>query len=96
MKDLDTTHAANLSEGTKNIKELIKSNIQKNTELTKKTAEKLQGQFNKQLKAYNEKDKKVDKAYSIFVNNFNQNEEHFRNGEGSQMEKDLWFFQYQY
>jgi hypothetical protein len=45
---LDITHATNLAESTKLIKELIKENIHKNTDLVKKTAEKQQVLFNKQ------------------------------------------------
>jgi len=48
LKDLDVTHANNLSETTKSIKALIISNIAKNTDLIKKTAEKMQSQFAKQ------------------------------------------------
>ncbi len=40
--------------------------------------------------------KLTDKAYDIFIANFEVNEENFRNGEGSQLEKDLWYTQYQY
>jgi hypothetical protein len=40
LKDLDLSHANNLAETTKSVKELIKDNIGKNTELIKKTAEK--------------------------------------------------------
>ena len=40
--------------------------------------------------------KATDKAYDVFVANFEQNEENFRNGEGSQLERDLWYTQYQY
>jgi len=47
LKDLDVTHASNLLEATQQMKELIKQNIQKNTELLKKTAEKIQVAFNK-------------------------------------------------
>jgi hypothetical protein len=96
LKDLDVTHANNLAETTKQIKDLIKDNIFKNTEVIKKIAEKMQSTFNKQQKVYLEKMKLTDKAYANFVANFEQNEENFRNGEGSQLEKDLWFMQYQY
>ena len=40
LKDLDVSHATNLAETTKAVKELIKDNIGKNTELIKKIAEK--------------------------------------------------------
>jgi len=42
LKELDVTHANNISETTKTLRELIKTNILKNTEVIKKTAEKLQ------------------------------------------------------
>lgn len=71
-------------------------NIFKNTDIIKKTAEKMQSQFTKIQKVFIEKMKATDKAYDVFVANFEQNEENFRNGEGSQLEKDLWFTQYQY
>ena len=41
LKELDVSHATNLSETSKQIRDLIKSNISKNSELVKKTAEKL-------------------------------------------------------
>ncbi len=83
MKDLDTIHATNLVEATKQIRELIKDNIFKNTDIIKKTAEKMQSQFTKIQKVFIEKMKATDKAYDMFVANFEQNEENFRNGYGS-------------
>lgn len=80
MKDLDTNHATNLVEATKQIRELIKDNIFKNTDIIKKTAEKMQSQFTKIQKVFIEKMKATDKAYDMFVANFEQNEENFRNG----------------
>ena len=59
LKDLDVTHANNIADTTVQIKELIKVNISKNTEMIKKTAEKLQSAFNKQNKSFNDKMKKT-------------------------------------
>ena len=91
LKDLDTTHARTLSDTTLQIRELIKENIFKNSDTIKKTAEKLQSQFTKIQKIFLEKMKATDKAYDIFLASFEVNEENFRNGEGSQLEKDLWY-----
>jgi hypothetical protein len=43
--DLDTGHAKSLADTTQMLKELIKENIFKNSDLIKKTAEKLHSQF---------------------------------------------------
>ena len=67
LKELDVSHATNLSETSKQIRDLIKSNISKNSELVKKTAEKLLIPFQKQSKLYIELIKKTDKAYGKFV-----------------------------
>jgi hypothetical protein len=40
LKDLDVSHANNLAETTKIVKEMIKENLGKYTDLIKKTAEK--------------------------------------------------------
>jgi tRNA U34 5-carboxymethylaminomethyl modifying enzyme MnmG/GidA len=93
---LDTTHATNLVESTKQIKDLIKENLFKNTDMIKKIGEKMQTQFMKIQKTFAEKMKATDKAYDVLVSNFEHNEDNFRNGEGSQLEKDLWFTQYTY
>lgn len=52
------------------MREFIKVSIAKNTELVKKTAEKLQIQFNKQHKQYKEKTKQVGKAYEQLCRTF--------------------------
>lgn len=91
---MDTGHAKSLADTTQMLKELIKENIFKNSDIIKKTAEKLQSQFVKVQKVFLEKMKMTDKAYEIFIGSFEVNEENFRNGEGSQLEKDLWYTQY--
>lgn len=96
LKDLDTTHATSIGENATKIRELIKTNIGKNSDLIKQTAEKLQKQFKKQNKAFKEKQKLVDKAYIMLLSHFEKSEDNFRNGEESQLEKDLWFCQYQF
>ena len=96
LKELDVSHATNLSETSKQIRDLIKSNISKNSELVKKTAEKLLIPFQKQSKLYIELIKKTDKAYGKFVQKFSQNEESFRSGDQLDLEQDLWFVQYQF
>jgi hypothetical protein len=88
------SHANNLAEATKAVRELIKDNIGKNTELLKKTAEKQQVTFKKILKIYIDQCERADKAFITLSNHFKQNEENFRQGEDSQMDRDLWFLQY--
>ncbi len=94
LKDLDVSHANNLAETTKIVKEMIKENLGKYTDLIKKTAEKQQVTFKKLQKAYTDKSERADKAYLNLINNFDKNEDNFRKGEGSQLERDLWFMQY--
>ena len=64
------SHANNLAETTKVMRELIKDNIGKNTDLLKKTAEKQQVTFKKILKIYIDKCEKADKAFITLTNHF--------------------------
>jgi hypothetical protein len=64
------SHANNLAETTKALRELIKDNIGKNTELLKKTAEKQQVTFKKTLKTYIDRCEKADKAFINLTNHF--------------------------
>ena len=70
LKDFDVSHANNLAETTKVMRELIKDNIGKNTDLLKKTAEKQQVTFKKILKNYIDKCEKADKAFITLTNHF--------------------------
>ena len=52
------------------MRELIKDNIGKNTEMLKKTAEKQQVTFKKILKIYIDQCEKADKAFITLTNHF--------------------------
>jgi len=64
------SHANNLAETTKVMRELIKDNIGKNTDLLKKTAEKQQVTFKKIIKIYIDQCEKADKAFITLTNHF--------------------------
>jgi len=63
LKDLDVTHANRLTETTTKTRELIRGNISKNSDAVKKITEKLQSQFQKAQKIFNEGVKRTEKAY---------------------------------
>lgn len=96
VKDLDVNQATSLADTTKQVRELIKTNIGRNSELVKKTADKMHSQFKKQHKLLAEVMKETDKAYDRFVRKFNNNEDSFRSGDKIDFEQDLWYVQYQY
>jgi F0F1-type ATP synthase membrane subunit b/b' len=81
VKDLDVNQATSLADTTKQVRELVKTNIARNSDLVKKTAEKMNSQFKKQSKAMTETMKDADKAYDRFVRKFNNNEDSFRSGD---------------
>lgn len=64
------SHANNLAETTKSVKDLIKDNIGKNTELIKKTAEKQQVTFKKIQKSYIDRCEKAEKAFNNLTRHF--------------------------
>ena len=95
LKELDVSHATKLAETSKQMKDLVINSIGQNTELVKKTAEKLKLQFKKQVKQFNLTSKQTDTAFNAYVAHFELDEESFRQGEASSnQEKDLWFTRY--
>ena len=64
------SHANNLAETTKAVRELIKENIGKNTDLLKKTVERQQVTFKKIMKIYIDRCEKADKAFISLTNHF--------------------------